>query len=128
MPAFLDELGGWCRDASMPSHRTEDDVLVVTPHPDAEVRLSHSVGRLWFQQRVDVPAATTDQAAIRACQLANLARRGVLNARWRVGFVEITGSLRQHDCSRQSVLWLLEEAALLADLISRQLRPTAEPD
>ena len=106
----------------MPAYRTDGELTVITGR-DTAVRLAVSVDRLWLQQRVDVPPGTSDQAASAACRLANLTRRGVLNARGRVGFVEITGSLRQQDCSRKSVLWLFEEAATLEDLVSRQLRP-----
>lgn len=122
MSELLDQIAGWCEEANLPVDWSDGAIIVTAG--DSAIRMTMSVDKLWLQQRIDVPSATPDRAAIAACRLANLTRRGILNARWRVGFVEITGSLRRDNCSRESVMWLFDEAAALANLICRQLNPT----
>ena len=121
---FLEQVAVWCTGGGMGARSIGDEVLQVQGTSANPAVLSYSVDRLWFQQRVDVPDPTTDAAVISACRLTNLARRGILNARWRGEFIEVTGSLQQEDCTREAVMWLFEEAATLANLIARQLGPT----
>ena len=123
MSQLLTKIEAWCQLADMPTGWTGDGALEVSAGGSSTVVLSYSVDRLWFQQQIGVPPDTTDTAAIAACRLANLARRGVLNARWRVGFVEVTGSLRQEDCTKEAVMWLFDEAATLAAVLAKQLDP-----
>ena len=120
MSEFLEQVGAWCADA----WSIDEEVLQVPTTSDHPAILSYSVDRLWFQQRVDVPDATSNAAAIAACRLANLARRGILNARWRGEFIEVTGSLQVEDCTREAVMWMFDEASTLADLVARQLEPS----